>query len=126
MGTLAEDLEPLFEIPSFYDMYITLNLRYQEMDFHDEISDSERISEYKDINTQLRKYITKQKNVILSCKKKEEALAIVENLVTKMDDYGDTRKEIVYAVMRDDFLLNLHRVIFLYQDNEDETEEEEE
>jgi len=123
MSTLSENLEELFDIPSFYDMYITLNARYSEMEFHDDISDSERISEYKDINMALRKYITKQKNVILQCKKKEDALEVIEALIAKTDDYGDTRKEIVYAVMRDDFLINLHRIVLLYQEDEEDEEE---
>jgi len=120
MSKIVEDIRPAFEIPSFYDMFVLLNSKYDELDFRDNISDGERISEYKWINQQVRKYITKTKGIVLNHKHQEEMMAEVENLISKTEDYGDSRKEIVYNILRDQFLNELYTIISLYQEEEED------
>ena len=118
--SIIEDIEPCFEVSSFYDMYVLFNTKYEEMKFHDNISDGERIAEYKWINQQIRKYITNVKKAVLSHKNQDEMLTEIKNLISKTDDYGDSRKEIVYNCLRDDFLTGLYSIVELYQSEEDE------
>lgn len=118
MSMITEYLEPCFAVAGFGDSFIALNQLYSSLDFKDEISDNERIAEYKWITQQLRKYIGKQKEVILSHKNREEILAEIENLISKTSEYGDNRKEIAYNIMRDDFLAQLHNIVELYEEEE--------
>lgn len=120
MADIREELAPIFDTMSFGDMFIFLNDKYNQLDFKDTISDGERIAEYKWINEQIRRYINKQKNIVLKHKKAEEMLAEVDNLIDKATDYGDSRKEIVYNIIRDEWLMNLQRILFFWNSSEEE------
>lgn len=123
MSKIIEDIRPVFDIPSFYDMFVLLNSKYNELEFQDVISDGERIAEYKWINQQIRKYITKTRGIVLSRRNKDEVLAEVENLISKTEEYGDSRKEIVYNILRDQFLMELYTIVDLYQEEQEEEDE---
>ena len=114
------ELESLFNMPSFYDMFIALNGKYQEFQFHDDISDSERIAEYTWITQQYRKYITRQQDIILRHNKRSEMLAEIAEMISKANEYGTTRKEIIYNAMRDEFLTSIYRIIELYVPDDEE------
>ena len=114
------ELEPLFNMPSFYNMFTILNSKYNnEFQFNDKISDSERISEYTWITQQYRKYISRQRDVILAHDKLEDMLVEIEDMVSKASEYGTNRKEIVYNTLRDEFLVSIYHIIELYVTNED-------
>ena len=120
-----EDLEMLFNMPSFYNMFIILNSKYEELNFKDKISDSERIAEYTWITQQYRKYISRQHDVILAHNKLEDMLKEIEEMISKANEYGSNRKEIVYNAIRDEFLTNVYRIIEIWlTDVDDEGMEE--
>jgi hypothetical protein len=121
---IREDFDSMFVAPSFYEMYVHLNSKYKELDFTDEISDSERIAEYKWIAGQFNKYISKQQSVILQHGTREKMMLEVESLIEKTQEYGDTRKAIVYNIVRDDWLHNFYELLAVYDSGEDEDEEE--
>ena len=116
-----KELEALFNMPSFYDMFITLNAKYHEFQFTDNISDSERISEYTWITQQYRKYITRQQDVILKHNKRSDMLREIADMISKANEYGTSRKEIIYNALRDEFLVGIYHIIELYvAEDEDE------
>ena len=109
-----DDLEMLFNMPSFYNMFIILNSKYDELNFRDKLSDSERIAEYTWITQQYRKYISRQHDVILSHDKLDDMLKEIEDMISKASEYGSNRKEIIYNSIRDEFLTNIYRIIEIW------------
>ena len=122
MAVTKEDLLPLFQMNSFANMWIVINNKYNLMEFKDNISDEQRISEYKWITQQLRKYISKQQNVVLKHDTLKEMLNEIEALISKAEEYGDSRREIVYNIMRDEWLIELYHIIELNIDDNEEDE----
>jgi len=120
MNIDKETLELLFNMPSFYNMFIILNSKYKELDFKDDISDSERIAEYTWITQQYRKYISRQHDTILSHDNLVDMLKEIEDMITKANEYGSNRKEIVYNAIRDEFLTNTYRIIEVWMTDTDE------
>ena len=121
---IREDFNNMFVSPSFYEMYVHLNSKYRDLDFTDKISDSERIAEYKWIAGQFNKYIGKQQVNIMKHDNRIDMLKEIEELIDKTQEYGDTRKAIVYNIVRDDWLNNFANLLEVYQEEEDEEEED--
>ena len=118
-----EELLQLFRLPDFFEMWVVINDYYEnQLAFKDEISDSERIAEYKWITQQYRKYVSKQKDVIMGHDSYDEMSAEIEDMISKASEYGDSRKELVYNILRDTWLLSTYRMIEYYKNGYDEEE----
>lgn len=115
-------LENQFSLVDFVSMWPIIDEVYKRMGLGDLLADEERIAEYKYINEQLRKFVFKQEEPIMSHGGDlqgmfQEAVAMAE----KSREYGDERKKIVYGALRDQWmgqLINL--IITLMQPDEEE------
>lgn len=113
----------IFSVPDFEGIWMECKGLYENLGFRDNITDMEMISEFKYISQQLRKYIFSKQDEILSQNTYREMLEIVDNLIAKAKEYGDSRREIAYNFMRDHWLLSLHNILSMLMSNEENQEE---
>ena len=116
MASLSENerhqLELLFRLQDFRTMFDLIQNEYAHVGMGETLTDEERINEFKYITQQLRKYVSKQQDVILDHGADLEGMrAEVENLISKASEYGDTRKELIYNFMRDGWLIEVYNGI---------------
>lgn len=116
----------LFRIEGFEQIWGELNQMYETLGFKDEISDETRIAEYKYITQQLRKYMSTKEPEVLGQDDLLDMIAVIEDLINRQKEYGDTRQDIVYNFMRDHWLVGVHSVLsqMAMGDVEDEEEDE--
>lgn len=125
---IKKDIALLFRARDFQAMWYNLSNWYKNLGFTDELTDAQRIEEYKWIVQQLRKYMFSKQDDIMSCDSVDEMLEKVQALISKASEYGDDRKTVVYNFMRDQWLLELHSVLenildaLVTWDEEDEEE----
>ena len=108
-----------FHLPGFYDMWYSIQERYENMGFQDDIPDDVRIKEYKWITQQLRKYISRQENIVLGHDSIDDMIEEVKELIGKAPEYGSSRQEIVYNIMRDSWLIEIYRGLQILQSEEE-------
>lgn len=118
----------MFRAKDFEGMWFTLKSMYSDLGFTDDITDQQRIDEYKWIVQQLRKYMFSKQDEILACDNLTEMVAKVDDLIGKADEYGDERKKVVYNFLRDHWLYELRNhlsnMIMDIMPDYDEEEEE--
>lgn len=129
MDTLTDEereiLEGSFRLTDFRSMFDIINGTYEALKFHDELTDNERIDEYKYITQQLRKYISGRQDTIMACGSDlQRMLVTVESWLSDAPEYGDDRKTLVYNFLRDSWLLELYNRIKFTMDNRTEEEDE--
>lgn len=116
-----------FHDEDFETTWMEVNQEYDALGFRDDIDDATRISEYKYIAQQLRKYKFSKQDAIMSHDDVEGMAAEVAALIAKAREYGDSRKEVVYNFMRDHWLINLYntlaRLLTVDDDEEEESDE---
>lgn len=113
----------LFRMKDFEGMWLELKNMYEYLGFTDELTDEQRISEFKWITQQLRKYISTKQDKVLSCETIEDMVAVVENYIANAEEYGSTRPMVVYNFMRDHWLYEVHDGLvnfFMNYEEEDE------
>jgi len=101
----------LFIDSTFEGAWMEIKQEYESLGFHDEITDEEMIFEFKYIAQQMRKYKFSHQDQILAKDSYEDMAAEVEGLIGKAEEYGKTRKEIVYNFLRDQWLYNLYNML---------------
>lgn len=118
----------LFSDPTFEASWMEIKQEYDTLGFQDEITDIEMIKEYKYIAQQMRKYKFSHQEQILRPDTYEGMAREVEVLIGKAPEYGDTRKEIVYNFLRDQWLYNMRNMLLrmaqVNEENEYENYEE--
>ena len=112
----------IFSAPDFEGMWMECRAMYENLGFRDNITDAEMILEFKYISQQLRKYIFSKQDEILSKDSYQDMLEVVEGLIGRAKEYGDSRREIVYNFMRDHWLLSLHNILSMLMSNEEKEE----
>jgi hypothetical protein len=117
-----------FQMRSFRDMWSIIDQTYGQLGLGADMTDADRIAEYRYINEQLRKYIgSKQDQVLGHGADLDGMMAEVAELVSKGTEYGDERKVLVYNFLRDQWLIELYNAIQYAKDPEaympSETEE---
>lgn len=130
MGILTDEerqyVEGSFALTDFRSMFDIINNVYESLKFHDNITDSERISEYKYITQQLRKYISGRYDTIAACGSDlNMMLATVERWLADAPEYGDDRKNLVYNFLRDQWLIETYNNIKWLMDKRAEESEDE-
>lgn len=130
MGILTDEerqyVEGSFALTDFRSMFDIINNVYESLKFRDNITDSERISEYKYITQQLRKYISGRYDTIAACGSDlNMMLATVERWLADAPEYGDDRKNLVYNFLRDQWLIETYNNIKWLMDKRAEESEDE-
>ena len=125
MMELKQSLEAAFTPRDFQSMWFALNAKYEALSFQDNISDAERIQEYKYIVQQYRKFISGQHDAFMACISAEDMLMLIDSLLANAAEYGKERKEIAYNFMRDDWLYELQNFIVqvIYEEGIEEEDE---
>ena len=130
MGILSDEerqyVEGSFALTDFRSMFDIINNVYESLKFRDNITDSERISEYKYITQQLRKYISGRYDTIAACGSDlNMMLSTVERWLSDAPEYGDDRKNLVYNFLRDQWLIETYNNIkWLMGKRAEESEDE--
>ena len=101
----------LFSYDDFEQSWMDLNQLYGQLGFSDNLTDAERIKEYKYIHQQLKKFIGSKRGEVLACNSIVEMVNLVEQMILRQREYGDTRADIAYNFMRDHWLTGLYNVL---------------
>ena len=112
-----------FVTRDFQSMWFALNAKYKALDFHDDLTDTKRIEEYKYVVSQFRKFLENVRKTVDDCISVDEIQDVIEYVLENSREYGKERKEIVYNFVRDDWLYEALGFIEQYK-NLDEGEEE--
>lgn len=115
----------LFAVADFEQAWYELNQLYSDLGFSDQLTDEQRIAEYKWITQQLRKYMGTKEQAVLSCDSIQDMAATVEDMISKQREYGDTRQEVAYNFVRDHWLASVHSVLSQMAVSEIDEEEDE-
>ena len=118
-------IDTFFRLKSFEDLWFDIKQTYENMGFTDRIPDTEKIEEYTYISKQFRKYVSTKQDIVLAKDTVSDMALVVEDLISKADEYAATRKELVYNVLRDHWLLWVYESFLHLANFEDEDEEEE-
>lgn len=119
----------MFRSSDFESMWYVCKKMYENLGFTD-VTDQEKIDEYKWIVQQLRKYMFTKQDEIVNLNDLDEMMDHVELLIGRAEEYADERKKVVYNFMRDHWLLELRNHLLQLQlmtgefvEPEDEEEE---
>lgn len=128
MGSLTdyqrEVLDSFFMMKDFRSMWDIIYNEYETKHLDTWMYDDEMLKEFQYINQQLRKYISSHQDQIMDHGSDFEAmLKEIEELLGTASEYADTRKELIYNFLRDQWLVELHDGIVWLMDNADEEEE---
>ena len=111
MIDLRDSIAKMFELPTFLNIWPTIQKTYDMMGFKDTLTDEKMISEYKYVVEQFRKYVSSHEKQILKCESIESMLAIVEKMIKSAPEVDLDRKVLVYYQIRDTWLWNLYTYI---------------
>lgn len=111
MIDLRDSIAKMFELPTFLNIWPTIQKTYNMLGFKDEISDERMISEYKYIVEQFRKYVSSHEKQVLKCENIEAMLTVVEKMIKSAPEVDLDRKVLVYYQIRDTWLWNLYTYI---------------
>ena len=118
-------IDRFFRLKSFEDLWFDIKQTYESMGFTDRIPDTEKIEEYTYISKQLRKYVSTKQDIVLAKDSAGDMALVIEDLISKADEYAATRKELVYNVLRDHWLIAAYEAFLRLAELEDDDEEEE-
>ena len=110
-------LQQMFTMNSFSTVWQTIDNVYSNHGMGDSLTDEERIAEYTYINQQLRKYIGKAEEQVLSHGSDLEGMkSEIEKLISTSSEYADDRRQLMYNFTRDIWLLDAYNgIIWLIQ-----------
>lgn len=111
MIDLRDSIAKMFELPTFLNIWPTIQKTYNMLGFKDNISDEKMISEYKYIVEQFRKYVSSHEKQVLKCENIEAMLTVVEKMIKSAPEVDLDRKVLVYYQIRDTWLWNLYTYI---------------
>lgn len=111
MIDLRDNIAKMFELPTFLNIWPTIQKTYNMLGFKDDISDERMISEYKYIVEQFRKYVSSHEKQVLKCENIEAMLTVVEKMIKSAPEVDLDRKVLVYYQIRDTWLWNLYTYI---------------
>ena len=114
----VEEVERLFYMPNLIGWWYPIQNKYRQFGFKDDMSDTETIEEYDYIAHNLNKYISSHKLQIVGDGDLEDMRDNLEALHAKADDGGRERKKLVYASLRDDWLISTMSAIDLLIEEE--------
>lgn len=100
-----KQVESLFHMASFQDMYAAIHRVYSDLDLGEGLADEERIREYKYVTEQFRKYLASHQDQVLAHGSDFDGmLQEMRRLMAQASEYRTTRKELVYAFLRDKWI----------------------
>ena len=111
MIDLRDSIAKMFELPTFLNIWPTIQKTYNMLGFKDDISDEKMISEYKYIVEQFRKYVSSHEKQVLKCENIEAMLTVVEKMIKSAPEVDLDRKVLVYYQIRNTWLWNLYTYI---------------
>lgn len=107
-----EDIENEFYIETFVDFIPKIDAIYNSLPFHDNISDQERIDEYKYCYEQFQKYIRAREEEVKDKKDNfDELYKLVIKYRKDTDQTSRERKKLIYHKLRNMWLDNLIAII---------------
>ena len=116
-------LNSFFMMKDFRSMWDIIYNEYETKHLGKDIDDEEKILEFQYINQQLRKYMSSHQDQIMDHGADFEAmLKEIDELLGTASEYADTRRELVYSFLRDQWLIELHDGIVWLMDNIEEEE----
>lgn len=108
----AEMIESWFDVKDFIGLWPDILNRYTSMGFTDPLTDEQRIREFSYISEQLHKYVSRKHKDFMACKDNlPMMLSKIDNALNTAREKADSRKEIVYISMRDDWLIGLYSLV---------------
>lgn len=116
-------LEQMCYMPNLIGWWDNIRNKYAQFGFTDVMSDEETIEEFDYIARQLNRYISSHQKEILENSDLIAMRDTVINLHSKAEDAARERKKLVYASLRDDWLVGL--VMFIESLMQETVEEEE-
>lgn len=125
-----EFIKSRFLMPTLLDNWQAIKGWYDYLGFTDSISDEDRISEYKYVNEQVRKYVFSHEKELMKLQYNLKALAEkLENYLEKADEVpaNDTasvhlRAQFVYRAMRNAWLIDFHRIVMTMIETEEDND----
>ena len=119
-------LEAAFRMVGFSHMYNVIHAEYKMRELGTDVDDQTRIAEYKWVCQQLRKFMSSKYDQVLDHGGDLDGMKReVEYIVSNLNEYGSDRKGLVYAFLRDQWLMELWDAInALIGDDEKEDDDE--
>ena len=118
-----ELLDEMTALLDFRNMFSVIDQTYQSLNLGKDMTDEEKIEEYSWINQQMRKFAGSKKTYLADKRNYEEVVHQIEDWLTNSNEYGKSRKELIYGFLRDQMLVEWANIINAYYDDEEEEEE---
>lgn len=117
--TWRDVLDMAFNVPSFPDMYQTLSSMYQRLAFTDPLTDAQKFDEFSKITQQFKKFVGTSQRITQSMAEDPEAVAEYwKEHAPRTYEYPKTRADMVYSMLRDEWLSNLIAMAEQYAEEE--------
>lgn len=117
-----EALDTAFEVPPFSEMYQTLAAMYGRLQFTDPLTDAQRIDEFGKVIQQFKKFVGSSQRVTKDMAQDPKSVAVYwREHAPKAYEYPKNRADMVYAMLRDEWLSSLITMAEAYAE-EAETE----
>ena len=98
-------LAVMFQTPAYFDYYGNISRKYKDFEFSDELSDSDRMTEYAQIYQQFKKFVGSKTAIVMGMQENLESLvAWFDDQLSKSDVYPKTRVDMVYNSFKVDWL----------------------
>lgn len=112
------DIRNCFQEIPLLGYWAAIKQTYMNMGFTDPMTDSQKIDEYAYISEQMHKFVSKKYNEIMQYEDDLNAMAEkVEDILERVEENSRDRKTLVYYMLRDDWLIQLHNIILLTIDD---------
>lgn len=110
----------LFTLPSYYDIWPTINATREAFGFNDPLSDSQLIEENRWVVQQYRKFVFTLEEEVMKAYRSggyEEVSEYLINKAEKLDDDFKDRKSAMYQALRNSWLTGAIQIVSLEIDN---------
>ena len=107
-----KDIQDNFAVYTFTDCYFRLRALWDQYSFTDQLPDEEMIAELRKVYTDFKRYIFSKESVVMKHEHNlSNMLEAVMQLQSKTSDKAETRAELLYNALRDEWLNQLHMAI---------------
>lgn len=119
-----KDIQDNFAVYTFTDCYFRLRALWDQYSFTDHLSDEEMIAELRKVYTDFKRYIFSKESAVMKHEHNlSSMLEVVMQLQSKTSDKAETRAELLYNALRDEWLNQLHGAIVDTMNTDEEVEE---
>lgn len=110
----------MFDVPSFPDMYQTLAALYGRLAFTDPLTDAQRLDEFSKVIQQFKKFVGTSQRATRDIAQDPASVAEYwREHAPKAYEYPKNRADMVYAMLRDEWLSSLIATAEAYAEEEE-------